>query len=474
VTFYFYDLETSGVNPRSSRIMQFGGQRTDLNLKPIGKPDNFLIKLTEDILPDPEAVLIHGITPQKAKADGITESEAAKYLTSQVFLPDTIVVGFNNIRFDDEFIRHLFWRNFTDSYEWHYKDGRSRWDLLDVARMTRALRPEGINWPFASDGTPSNKLELLALVNKLDHDIAHDALSDVMALLAVARLLQNKQTKLFNYLLKMRSKNLVGALVTKGEPFIYTSGRYPSDFDKTTVAVMIAPHPDRDAALVYDLRVNPTQYTDLTPVRLAKLWSLRGKDAPYFPIKKLSFNRCPAIAPLNVLDSSSAVRLKIDSAAVDKNFTKLKMVQDFGDKAVAALEIIEPPRQPELLANEQTVDGQLYEGFINSADKTKASVVRAADGHSLADLQLDFADERLKALFLLYKARNYFSSLNPDETQRWDNYRHVRLTDGGDSSRLNLYFARLNELGAQPRLTKDQKYLLSELKSYGQSIVPDG
>jgi exodeoxyribonuclease-1 len=175
--------------------MQFAGQRTDLSLKPIGKPDNFLIKLTEDILPDPEAVLVHGITPQRALAEGITEAEAVKYLTAQVFVPDTIAVGFNNIRFDDEFIRFLFWRNFTDAYEWHYKDARSRWDLLDMVRMTRALRPEGINWPFAPDGAPSNRLELLTSVNKLDHIDAHDALSDVRASISIARLIRNKQTK---------------------------------------------------------------------------------------------------------------------------------------------------------------------------------------------------------------------------------------------------------------------------------------
>ncbi len=63
VTFYFYDLETSGFNPREARIMQFGGQRTDMNLNPVGDPLDVLIKLTEDVLPEPEAILLTGITP---------------------------------------------------------------------------------------------------------------------------------------------------------------------------------------------------------------------------------------------------------------------------------------------------------------------------------------------------------------------------------------------------------------------------
>src|ERR1043166_4148486 len=143
MTFYFYDLETSGFNPRTSRIMQFAGQRTNLSLEPIGEPDNILIKITPDILPDPDAILVTGITPQATIASGITEAEFTKYLTSQVFKPDTTIVGFNNIRFDDEFIRFILWRNFYDAYEWHWKNGASRWDLLDLVRMTRALRPDG-------------------------------------------------------------------------------------------------------------------------------------------------------------------------------------------------------------------------------------------------------------------------------------------------------------------------------------------
>jgi exodeoxyribonuclease-1 len=472
VTFYFYDLETSGVNPRASRIMQFAGQRTDMNLKPVGKPDNFLIKLTEDVLPDPEAVLIHGITPQRTRAEGLTEAAAAKYLTSQVFKPDTIAVGFNNIRFDDEFVRFLLWRNFHDAYQWQWQDGRSKWDLLDLARMTRALRPEGIEWPFASDGTPSNRLELLAAVNKLDHVNVHDAMSDVTASIALARLIRNKQTKLFDYLLRMRDKSKVGALVGKGLPFLYSSGRYPSEYEKTTVAVMLAAHPDRAAALVYDLRVNPDDFSGLSPAQLAKLWQLRGKDAPYFPIKKLIYNRCPAVAPLSVLDSSSAVRLKIDSSAVDENFAKLKKAQDFGDKLIAALEIMEPGKQPELIVNELSVDAQLYDGFVPDGDKTKMSVVRAADAESLADLSLDFADERLTALLPLYKARNFMSSLTTDEQAWWGHYKHRRLSEGGEQSALSQYFSRLDELIAQPGLGAEQRGLLEELKLYGQSVIP--
>ena len=252
-SFYFYDLETSGINPRSARIMQFAGQRTDMELRPLSEPDNLMIKLTEDILPEPDAVLVTGITPQATNVDGITEAEFLKYFENSIAQPETIFVGYNNVRFDDEFMRFSHYRNFYDAYEWSWRDHRSRWDLLDVIRMTRALRPEGIEWPFAPDGKPSNRLELLTSVNGLDHQNAHDALSDVYATIAVARLLKNKQPRLFDYLLNTRNKQAVKDLVETGKPFVYSSGKYPNSYQKTTVAVSLGAHPGKQGVLVYDL-----------------------------------------------------------------------------------------------------------------------------------------------------------------------------------------------------------------------------
>ena len=206
-SFFFYDLETSGLNPRTDRIMQFAGQRTDMDLNPIGEPVNVLVKMTDDALPSPGAIMVTKITPQQTLADGITEAEFSKYVTEEIFTPETVAVGYNTVRFDDEFMRAVFWRNFYDPYEFEWKDGRSRWDMLDVVRLTRALRPEGINWPFTEDGKPTNRLELMTKLNGLSHEHAHDALSDVYATIAVAGLIREKQPELFKFLFSIRNKN---------------------------------------------------------------------------------------------------------------------------------------------------------------------------------------------------------------------------------------------------------------------------
>jgi len=477
MTFYFYDVETSGFNPRHNRIMQFGGQRTGMDLEPIGQPDNFLIKMTPDVLPEPDAVLTHGITPQQTLADGLSEAEFLKHFSAKIASPNTIMVGFNNIRFDDEFMRFTLWRNFYDAYEWQWKNGSSKWDLLDVVRMTRALRPDGIEWPFAPDGKASNRLEFLSSVNKIGHDSAHDALSDVKAEMAIAQLIKSKQPKLFEYLLSLRSKTNVEVLVNKREPFIYTSGRYSSEFHKTTIATKLAADADNRGSFVYDLRTDPKAYLKMSPKQLADKWKYRPRkekepDEEQFPVKLLAYNRNPAIAPLSVLDGASKARLKIDMNDINKNLKALRAAKGFDKAILEARELLYPAAQPKLLIDEQQVDGQLYDGFVSEQDRIKARMVRAADSGELSSLNPDFADERLQLLFPLYKARNFPKSLSKSEQTWWEEFKVRRLLDGGETSKAAAYFKRLEELRNQKSTNDQQKHLLEELDLYGQSVIP--
>jgi exodeoxyribonuclease-1 len=476
-TFFFYDLETSGFNPRSARVMQFAGQRTDMDLKPVGDPVNVLIKLSSDILPEPDAVLLTGITPQQTLSEGLTEAEFLKYFYEEVVQPDTIFMGFNSIRFDDEFMRFLHYRNFYDAYEWQWKDGCSRWDLLDLVRMTRALRPDGIKWPFASDGKPANRLEFLSKVNKLDHSHAHDALSDVVATIGMAKLIKDKQPELFDYLLQNRDKKAVKQVVLKGEPFVYTSGRYSSEFLHTTAVTLLRPHPEQDAALVYDLRYDPAPFIGMSVDEIVEAWRFtRDPDAVRLPVKTLKYNRCPAIAPLGVIkDEASQKRIGLSLDTVAKNLAGLKKNQaEFAQKITEAIKKLDDERQKaqtDLVDNQLTVDERLYEGFISGGDKNTMSAIRAAEPSKITQLGGDFKDQRLKGLAPLYKARNYPKSLSADERQTWDEYCQLKLFSGGDKSRLAQFFNRLQELSNE-KLTDEKRYLAEELKLYGESIMP--
>ncbi|MBI1857321.1 exodeoxyribonuclease I [Candidatus Saccharibacteria bacterium] len=470
-TFYFYDLETTGFNPREARIMQFAGQRTTLDLEPVEEPHNYYIRLTEDILPDPDAILLTGITPQKTLADGISEAEFLSLFHQDIARPGTIFVGFNTIRFDDEFMRFLHYRNFYDPYEWQWQDGRSRWDLLDVVRMTRALRPEGIKWPFDSNGQPSNRLELLTIANKLDHSNAHDALSDVNASIAVAKLIRAKQPKLFDFLLTLREKKKVAEFINTNQLFLYTSGKYQGEFEKTTAGAIIAKHPARQGMLVYDLRYDPEEFFGLTPKALTEAWRRRADDPGVrLPVKTLQFNHCPAVAPLSVLDEASQLRLELPLDQIRKNYKKLTSQPDFTEHLLAALKILDE-QQTSTLLDESNVDARLYDGFFDDQDRSKMRLVRTTKPNELSTLDVEFSDERLSALLPLYKARNYPKVLNDKDRAIWEKFKEHKLLGGNTESWIARYFARLKELRTRTDLSDNARYLLEELELYGQSIL---
>ncbi len=448
--------------------MQFAGQRTDVSLKPIGKPVNVLVRLSDDILPDPQAILVTGITPQQTASDGLNEAEFSKMLSEEVFTPDTIATGFNNIRFDDEFVRHTLWRNFFDPYEWAWKDGRSRWDLLDVVRMTRALRPEGIKWPVNEEGQPVNKLELLSQENNLAHIKAHDAMSDVEALIELARLIKSKQSQLFDYLLNLRSKREVNKVVNLEDPkpFVYSSGRYPKEFQHTTVAFPIAAGSKPSSILVYDLRCDPSKISKLGKKELEKLLFAKKEErqAPNFtpfPVKELMINRCPSIAPLGVVkDDKTWKRLDLDVATIEKHLKSLAKETNLRTELTAVLNEREPYPAAE------DVEDQLYEGFISDADKPRVQAVRHANAEELADLRPRFIDERLAELLFRYKARNFPSSLSQDEQATWEGYRSKRL-----AASLPKFSAALSKMASQ-KTDDNSQFILQELQLWAESIAP--
>ena len=477
-TFFFYDLETSGFSPREDRIMQFAGQRTDMDLNLIDEPVNILVRLNDDVLPSPGALMVTGISPQKTLEEGYTEAEFAKMAAEEFFTPDTIAVGYNSIRFDDEHMRHLFWRNFYDPYEWQWKDGRSKWDLLDVVRMVRALRPEGVNWPFMEgengEKIAANKLELLTKENDIEHENAHDALADVIGLIEVAKLLKQKQPKMFDYLLKMRAKNEIQKLVNleNPQPFVYASGRLATEFEKTTVAFPIAPAPNRNV-LVWDLRFSPEPFlkwsADEILANLTADFETRSQaDFIKIPAKILNYGKCPAVAPLGVLSEENQTRLKIDLGEIQRNLEILKQNPHLAENLRTAFEK-RPSFYGENAGAEKQPEAQLYDGFLPENDKAKVEAVRNASARELADFHPDFTDERLPKLLLHYKARSFPKSLSADEKAQWEEYRTANL-----HKMLPKFMEDLQAIAAKPDLSSSEEFMLEELKLWLENVLPEG
>ena len=466
-TYFFYDLETTGLNPRDDRIMQFAGIRTDMEFNHVGESYNVLVAVNDDTLPSPQALMVTGVTPQQTVADGYAEAQFARIFTEEIATPDTIMIGFNNIRFDDEFMRAFLWRNYYDPYEWTWKDGRSRWDMLDVVRMTRALRPEGINWPVV-DGREVNKLELLSAENGIDHLKAHDALSDVEALIGVTKLIATQQPQLYQYLLKMRDKKEIQKLVNLDDiqPFVYSSGRYDAEYHKTTVAMPLAAA-DYGNVFVYDLRYDPTQWLTKTEAELADIvfmpYDTRPDDYEKLPVKKLQYNRAPAVAPLGVLSQADGwTKLQLTQSTVEKHRGLLLAHPEFAERVARVL--LKKPEWPPI----PDAEGQLYDGFVSDRDKLRSEVLHNTDEKDIKLYKPEFDDTRLKELFPRYKVRNFPRAATPDELASYELWRSNRL-----HTKASRFVHDMQTVTRQEDLSDHQKYVLEELKLWFESIMPE-
>ena len=265
-SFLFYDLETFGADPRRSRIAQFAAVRTTPALDVMEEPLSFFVQPADDLLPSPIATLITGITPQRALHEGVNEAEAFARIADEMGRPETCTLGYNSLRFDDEFVRHGLFRNFHEPYEREWRGGNSRWDLLDVMRLMHALRPDGIVWPRREDGATSFRLEHLALANRVRDGDAHEALSDVFATIGLARLMRQAQPRLWDYALQLRDKRYAARLLdtTAMLPVLHVSQRYPASRLCAAPVLPLARHPQVESqVIVFDLGEDPQPLLDL-------------------------------------------------------------------------------------------------------------------------------------------------------------------------------------------------------------------
>ncbi|MEY2680062.1 MAG: hypothetical protein RL661_293, partial [Pseudomonadota bacterium] len=330
-TFYWYDFETFGTDPARDRPVQFAGLRTDKELNPVSDPLTIFCKPTPDFLPHPEACLITGITPQMGLDRGLRECEFIAEINAEFSVPGTCVVGYNNIRFDDEVTRNTLYRNLIDPYAREWRNGNSRWDLIDVMRMTRALRPEGIEWPDDDEGKPTFRLDRLSAANGIAHEDAHDALSDVRATIDMARLIKVRQPRLFSYLLAHRGKQQAGDLLSLGKmlPVVHASSRFSAERGCIAVVVALAKHPTNPNGVVtYDLSVDPGPLLELDPEELhRRLFTPRDSlpsGVDRLPLKTVHINKCPALAPVGVLRQEDADRLGLDLTLCNEHLARLK------------------------------------------------------------------------------------------------------------------------------------------------------
>ena len=472
-TFYWHDYETFGADPVRDRAAQFAGVRTDAELNEIGEPLLLYCRPSPDYLPHPEACLITGITPQLARARGLAERDFIARILAEFAVPGTCGVGYNSLRFDDEVTRHTLFRNFHDPYEREWRHGNTRWDLIDVLRMTRTLRPEGVEWPCKDDGRPSFRLGDLTRANGIEHGAAHDALADVRATLALARLLRTQQPKLFEYALLARDKAWVKRVlnVVERKPLLHFSSRFPAEQGCAALVVPLAIHPvNANSVISCNLLLDPGPLLTLGADVLRQYLYTRTEDLPpgmeRIPLKEIHVNKCPMVVPAAMLDAGVAARYGIDIERCHANLERLNAAPDLAQKL---REVFTPQREREAV----DVDFSLYAGsFLGDTDKRLAAQVRTLSPDKLAGHDFAFADPRLHELLFRYRARNYPDSLSGPEQLLWQEHCTARLRGAGERGLLSCesYRASIAKLRQERAADARAQALLDELQDYAVEL----
>ena len=488
-TFLWHDYETFGLSPRRERPSQFAGIRTDAELNEMGEPVMLYCQPANDYLPDPGSCLLTGITPQICLERGVPEHEFAARIEALLGAPDTIGVGYNSIRFDDEVTRYMLWRNLMDPYAREWQNGCGRWDIQDVVRMAYALRPDGIVWPrkpedrkpangvVASGATrPSFKLEDLARANGLLHEAAHDALSDVRATIALARLIRTAQPKLFEFCLSLHKKDRVAAelgLPTSpqtGQPFLHVSGMFAPERGCLAVMWPLATHPsNKNELLAWDLAHDPSELPLLDVATLKERLFTRQSDLPEgvqrLPIKSVHLNKSPMVVrKLKTLTDEMAAKWNIDMDAALINAEKARALPD--------MSAIWPELFNRPLAATPDVDEDLYGGFIGNADRRRLNQLRELSPAELAVSRVGFDDDRLAELVFRYRARNFPQTLDEADAERWEAHRAARLLEGAGGARnVDALFAEIDTL--QETADERGEAILGALYDYAEAIAPE-
>jgi exodeoxyribonuclease-1 len=472
LSFFWHDYETFGRVPRRDRPAQFAGVRTNAQLEEIDAPVMLHCQPAPDFLPDPESCLLTGITPQHCLEHGVPEHAFAAAIERQLGRPGTVGVGYNSIRFDDEVTRHLFWRNLIDPYAREWRDGCGRWDLLDVVRCTRALRPDGIEWPVHEDGKPSLKLEHLTAANGLAHEAAHDALSDVRATLALARLIRTRQPRLWDFCLKLRHKAAVIDEIGNGRPFLHISGMFAPERGGIAIVWPLGPHPtNKNELIVWDLSVDPEVMAGLDAAQVRERMFTRADALPEgvtrLPIKTIHINKSPVVVgKLNTLSPPLAERWGIDRAAAERHAqVAAQLAPQWQCLWPEVFARAAPAQRPD-------VDEDLYGGFVGNSDRGRLQRLRAIGPEQLATQRTGFDDARLDELVFRYRARNFAATLADGERQRWEQHRAARLIGGeGGAMTLQAFFDRIDMLNE----TADERgqEILGALYDYAEQIAPE-
>ena len=292
-------------------------------------------------------------------------------------------------------------------------------------------------------------------------------MSDVYATLAMAKLVKEKQPKLFEFLFTHRNKNKLMNLIDipQMKPLVHVSGMFGAARGNTSWIVPLAWHPDnRNALIVVDLAgdMSPLLQLDADTLR-ERLYTPKNDlgDLPAVPVKLVHINKCPVLAPASTLRPEDAARLNIDRQHCLANLALLRQQPDVREKLVTLFAEAEP------FAPSDDVDTQLYDGFFSDADRAGMNIIRQTAPANLPALDLSFESARVAKLLFRYRARNFPGTLDDTEQQRWLQHRRDVL----NADRVQAFMQELEGLANLHEADAEKVGQLKALYLYAQELV---
>ncbi len=415
-SYLFYDIETSGLNKCFDQALQFAAIRTDLELNELERHE-ILIKLNPDTVPSPQAILVHQLTFEQLKT-GMCEYEAMLEIHRLFNTPGTITVGYNTLGFDDELLRFSFYRNLLTPYTHQYANNCGRMDLYPITVMYYLFQPDGITWPKIAEKI-TLKLEHLNSHNELVSGKAHDAMTDVTAALALARLLR-KTRKMWDYLCGYFNKKIALERLAN-LTFVFSGYRQALLFDGSFGGEKFYQCPVLDLGM-HNHYTNQSLWLQLDSPHLAET-TLDSIAKTTFVYRK-RFAEQPLLLPLSK---------RFDKYLSDNRRKLIASNVDWLQRNPQILgEIIRYHKEykyPEVLNLD--VDAALYQnGFLKDTELQLCNRFHLASLSEKVELIKHFTNPNLRIQAIRILGRNYPEALSANYRQEFVNYLN-KIRSGG-------------------------------------------
>lgn len=434
--YLFYDLETTGLLQCWDVPLQSAFLQADADLK-TQRELMLRCRLPAHIVPSVDALMVTNVTPAMLEDQPASHlemmSQIARIITDS---KPALILGYNNIRFDDEILRQSFFQTLLPPYS-ASMTGHGRGDVLTMLRAVIMLEPDAVVVP--RDATGKAVLKLGAVCRKngivLTDEDAHDALADVRATRDLFKLLLDRAPATMATMLRHAKKSSPIDLMEAGEPVIIggTSRLTPC---LPTIASPTNP----SARICINLDLDPTEFIDLpAPELLARIRSSRS------PVRQVKTNAMPilfsweqAAHALIEAQSNQVYRARARALWAHPTFLRqlaLALEDQYADR--------EASRYP---------DEQLYShGFVSDAD-----VVACRRWHEIEwKYREHFAtwhirDPRLRSLAVRQIFLNAPDALSPEAQRRGQDWLRHRLVTEDEAPWLTIpkALARCDELSA--------------------------